>query len=731
MPLVDVFVAHYKQVNWPGAQQKMAEWQQQKRGRRVHIYDNAIPVIDKPAQRVRLFPWQLWLTNRGTADVPAGYGLQGSLSWYCDNGEDGWTQPCGPTGTQWAGDAYLLYPQEPGISSPREAVSPSIRWELFRRGLEDAETFFLLQRLIADVNRSSMAQELRARSLLWEANAALQAVETVSWGFATHSAEACCDKDLWTDPYSTNTTLMHSVKRRVAMAIEALSAELARADTATKVKSDDEQLNHKATIGTPHHGRRTFYPFVATEHCNSTDLMSEYRAHAGLVSGIILYAYGPSMDGLLTPNSGAAHNHAFPPDICEGNYNRWGEIAPIYAAIGGHGVGEVLANISMENRFIADAIAKALHFGLSGYNFDIEGSAHGPKELLPFFTRFANALHEHNMTLTSDVDGCPQGCEGISCAEYEASPIDGIVLMSWYKAEPGQRFLDKVTNTTKRGSLGARKTMAGWSGSHWMSNCSVMDFVLSQGIQSIGWWSGSLRNDENWALLQEFLTIDPQNPPPPAKRHCKTAGYTPPSPAPAPAPAPDPELPPFKITHNGLCISASEQTLPANISLGSCGGEFVHWEFHDGGMCRGWVGSKAAELEGNAALCIAVLSSDTLEKTRAECNPGQTLVLARVRNGQHLFTLDNVTGTLRSNSCIGMCAASTSQGLRLASCSTDGASGFHSSKEVVSFKPDDLPPTTSNSGASSHSGTENRMQPQAAPLVVYVSPSGSDSNSGT
>jgi hypothetical protein len=453
-------------------------------------------------------------------------------------------------------------------------------------------------------------------------------------------------------------------------------------------------------------GRRYFYPFVATPSCNSTDIMAEYQAHASNISGIILYAYDHGADGLLTPNSGAAHGHDYPPDICEGNYARWKQIAPIYAAIGGHSVGPALTNLSMEQRFIRDAVAKALHFGLSGYNYDIEGSAHGPKQLLPFFSRFAIALHAHNMTLTSDVDGCPQGCEGISCAEYAASPLDGVVLMSWYKAEPVQKFLDKVANTTRDGSLGARKTIAGWSGSHWLSNCSVMDFVLSQNVRSIGFWADSLRNEQNWALLHEFLTVDPVHPPAPAARRCRTAGTPPPTPSPPMPPRP-PMAPPFEITRGGRCLSASSMTLPSNVSLGSCGGPYTLWEpsREGGGICRGWSGTsddgdqdhsdtkrwgqrrqheqqheqqqqqQLQPLSRRVSVCLVVPSWRLAEG----CDAGQPLGLGRARDSKHLFTLDNVTGLLRSNNCTGMCAAAMAEGLQLARCSTTAAVGFHSS----------------------------------------------------
>ena len=99
------------------------------RGKWVGYYDNSVPIIDAPATRVRLFPWMIWLTDSGlwrpiqNASAPppstttaaatgghagagrynpaavtqAGLGLQGSVSWYCDNCgagfHDPWAQP--------------------------------------------------------------------------------------------------------------------------------------------------------------------------------------------------------------------------------------------------------------------------------------------------------------------------------------------------------------------------------------------------------------------------------------------------------------------------------------------------------------------------------------------------------------------------------------------------------------------------------------------------------------
>lgn len=52
--------------------------------------------------------------------------------------------------------------------------------------------------------------------------------------------------------------------------------------------------------------------------------------------------------------------------------------------------------------------------------------------------------------------------------QYQHSTVDQVLLMSWYAGGAGQRFIDKVINTTKPTSLGPAKTMAGWAGSHWL-----------------------------------------------------------------------------------------------------------------------------------------------------------------------------------------------------------------------------------------------------------------------
>lgn len=102
---------------------------------------------------------------------------------------------------------------------------PSIRWEMWRSGLEDTEYFFHLQRLIAksqsnerrgdDTSRTQIDVEKKVS----EAQAALEAVREATWGFAYYSDKL--KRNI--RPYTTNATLLVEIKRRVMEAIEAFA----------------------------------------------------------------------------------------------------------------------------------------------------------------------------------------------------------------------------------------------------------------------------------------------------------------------------------------------------------------------------------------------------------------------------------------------------------------------------------------------------------------------------
>ena len=79
----------------------------------------------------------------------------GSNSWYCDNCGAGfknpWIDPSEASRHLPAGGGpFLFYPPNPNASSCNssardEILTTSIRWEMFRNGLEAAERFYRLK----------------------------------------------------------------------------------------------------------------------------------------------------------------------------------------------------------------------------------------------------------------------------------------------------------------------------------------------------------------------------------------------------------------------------------------------------------------------------------------------------------------------------------------------------------------------------------------------------------
>lgn len=346
-------------------------------------------------------------------------------------------------------------------------------------------------------------------------------------------------------------------------------------------------------------------------------------------------------------------NPRFPPGQCMDNLPMWHSLGvDLFAAMNVKDLASVIGSMADEERFIAMAVTNAQTHGFRGYNMDKEGSSTGPAEYLPFLTRFATALHAHNMTLTSDVDGCPQGCEGINCSQYRQSPVDPVLLMSWYQGGTGERFQDKVINTTRASSLGSSKTMAGWAGSHWMHNCSTMDFVLSYNVTSIAYWCLGM-SALNWALLHEFLTVDPQHPP--SVRPCVGG----------------PPGPPVHVTHNGAaCLTAPTIAERAPVTLAPCAGDRVVDIHHtaSNGTGTGTNGTQVWTMGYGGVLTLNATASssngqDTLwclgpksmHKGHSPCAVGSLVVLEATRCDAGAFAV--VNGTLTSSSCAGLCAA--------------------------------------------------------------------------
>ena len=183
------------------------------RGVRTMLYDNDTPEITESPLRTRLFAWQLWLTHYPGNNVTNGRGLGGSLSWFMDNGwtVDPWITP---NMGQGAGMWYLFYPPRDGVSEA--GPIPSIRWEVWRSGLEETEYLYTLQRLLAELPPGTDAME---SAMVAEAEAALAQVLSVTWGFPYASNKWGVPER----PYTQNVSLVVETKQRVGRAIDALA----------------------------------------------------------------------------------------------------------------------------------------------------------------------------------------------------------------------------------------------------------------------------------------------------------------------------------------------------------------------------------------------------------------------------------------------------------------------------------------------------------------------------
>jgi len=99
-------------------------------GCRIGVYNNAVNLPEHRRMRIRMWPWLL-----AKYQVDATYSWWGTVCWR-DAMADPWTCGQGDSGV-------LLYPPRAGESGPIE----SVRWELFREGLEDYAYFELATRL--------------------------------------------------------------------------------------------------------------------------------------------------------------------------------------------------------------------------------------------------------------------------------------------------------------------------------------------------------------------------------------------------------------------------------------------------------------------------------------------------------------------------------------------------------------------------------------------------------
>mgnify|MGYP003635422959 CR=1 FL=1 len=167
------------------------------RGCSISVYNNGVNYPESASIRIRLWPWML-----------KKYEVDGTNSWWgtvCwrNEMEDPWTRGEG-------GSGVLLYP-------PRDAEEQgpieSIRWELFRQGMQDYEYFVLAERLV---------DQLEAAGDSESATIGREAVEK-GLSLVYHWPRVRPAND---EPYTLNVSDVRASRRALADAIEAMQKSL-------------------------------------------------------------------------------------------------------------------------------------------------------------------------------------------------------------------------------------------------------------------------------------------------------------------------------------------------------------------------------------------------------------------------------------------------------------------------------------------------------------------------
>jgi len=162
-------------------------------GCEVHVYNNAVNSPDQRRLRVRLWPWLLWK-----------YRVDGTFSWWgtvCWRGDmaDPWTVGQGDF------SGVLIYPPR---SAAEHGPIESVRWELYREGLEDYEYLALAEHLADEMEaagRPAAAEPLRS--------ALAQAMALVTrWPDVRTAAD---------EPYTLDPAEVAAAREALASAIEA------------------------------------------------------------------------------------------------------------------------------------------------------------------------------------------------------------------------------------------------------------------------------------------------------------------------------------------------------------------------------------------------------------------------------------------------------------------------------------------------------------------------------
>eukprot|EP01006_Ploeotia_vitrea_P027939 TRINITY_DN60705_c0_g1_i1.p1 TRINITY_DN60705_c0_g1~~TRINITY_DN60705_c0_g1_i1.p1 ORF type:complete len:651 (+),score=58.46 TRINITY_DN60705_c0_g1_i1:39-1991(+) len=230
-PYVDHFCAHVEQWDNKTARMEMAKLRQSN-GVELSIYDNGIPIIDLSWIRMRSFAWAVW-DSQGLWKTDDG--LQGSLSWYSISswGRDPWTHANAhsnlPLPTAGAGFGFEVYPNPKPNGLSKYGPVDSIRWQLFRKGVEDTEYFYKLQAMLKQVKtlRDSLDSTdplfQRVVEVLQKGEDVLDEVEKVVWKPAVSWRFQRTMGGYGNNAYTTNITLVHTVRQKIADHIEATS----------------------------------------------------------------------------------------------------------------------------------------------------------------------------------------------------------------------------------------------------------------------------------------------------------------------------------------------------------------------------------------------------------------------------------------------------------------------------------------------------------------------------
>ncbi len=166
-------------------------------GNRISVYNNGVNLPDHNPIRVRLWPWLL-----KKYEVDGTYSWWGSVCWRGDM-EDPWTNGIG-------GSGVMLYP--PRDENEHGPIA-SVRWELFREGLEDFEYMVMAE---------DLAGKLEAAG---KAGAAKQGRDAVAAALALveewPNVKAAND-----EPDTLDVTAVDAAREGLAAAIEAMQGAL-------------------------------------------------------------------------------------------------------------------------------------------------------------------------------------------------------------------------------------------------------------------------------------------------------------------------------------------------------------------------------------------------------------------------------------------------------------------------------------------------------------------------